>query len=275
MKMLYLQCNMGAAGDMLTAALLELIDDRETFIRQMNSLGLPGVTVDAHECTRCGIVGTQIAVKVDGRTEDEFCGQHEGGSAANAGCRRDESRHGGHVHGSGKAHRHVGIREVRALLKQMDLPEAVRQNATEVFELLARAESHAHGCRLDQIHFHEVGTLDAVADIVGVSLLVQRIKPDRIMVSSVNVGSGEVQCAHGVLPVPAPATAWLLRGVPTYSDTAEGELCTPTGAALLRFFAGSFGPMPELAIERIGYGMGTREYGQANCVRAMLGEIVR
>jgi len=125
---------------------------------------------------------------------------------------------------------------------------------------------------VEQIHFHEVGTLDAVADVVGVCLLMERIGAERIVASPVHVGSGYVRCAHGMLPVPAPATARLLIGVPTYGGAVTGELCTPTGAALLRHFVSSFGDQPLMAASRIGYGMGTKDFERANCLRAFLGE---
>ena len=151
------------------------------------------------------------------------------------------------------------------------MSERVKADANAVYALIAEAESAAHGQPVDQIHFHEVGTLDAVADVVGVCALMERIAPERVVVSPVHVGSGEVRCAHGVLPVPAPATAKILRGVPIYGGAIRGELCTPTGAALLKHFADAFGPMPPMAVEKTGYGMGTKDFEWANCVRAMLG----
>lgn len=154
----------------------------------------------------------------------------------------------------------------------LHIPDVVKRDALAVYELIAEAESFAHGAPVDEIHFHEVGTADAIADIVGVSMLMRRIAPDRIVVSPIHVGSGTVRCAHGILPVPAPATARILRGVPTYGGDIEGELCTPTGAAILRHFADDFGPAPMMSVERIGYGMGTKDFPAANCVRAMLGE---
>ncbi|HAL74173.1 MAG TPA: TIGR00299 family protein, partial [Clostridiales bacterium] len=122
------------------------------------------------------------------------------------------------------------------------------------------------------VHFHEVGMLDALADIVGVCLLMDQLAPDQVLASPIHVGSGQAHCAHGILPVPAPATAYILRGVPTYGGSIRGELCTPTGAALLRHFVDSFGDQPVMAVSQIGYGMGKKDFSAANCVRAMLGE---
>ncbi|HBZ77122.1 MAG TPA: nickel pincer cofactor biosynthesis protein LarC, partial [Clostridiales bacterium] len=126
----------------------------------------------------------------------------------------------------------------------------------------------------DQIHFHEVGSMDAVADITAVCLLMKKLAPDEVIVSPIHVGSGTVKCAHGILPVPAPATAYILRGIPTYSADISGELCTPTGAALLKHFATGFGKQPLMKTSAIGYGMGKKDFPRANCVRVMLGETV-
>jgi uncharacterized protein (TIGR00299 family) protein len=245
MKTLYLQCDMGAAGDMLTAALLDLREDPAAFTDRMNALGLPGVRVSAAPVRRCGILGTGVSVQVDGAEE----GEH-------------------HAHD----HHHVTLGDIETRLGALDLPRPVREDALAVFRSLAEAEGHVHGRVMEQIHFHEVGTLDAVADIVGVCLLMHELAPERVIASPVHVGSGQVRCAHGVLPVPTPATAWLLRGIPAYGGAVAGELCTPTGAALLRHFVDEFGPMPAMRTERIGYGMGKKEFESANCVRAFWGE---
>lgn len=152
------------------------------------------------------------------------------------------------------------------------IPEKVKDDIMAVYGLIAEAESHAHGVPVTEIHFHEVGTMDAVADITAVCLLMDRIAPDEVVVSPVHVGSGQVRCAHGILPVPAPATAYILRDVPIYGGSVRGELCTPTGAALLKHFASRFGDMPVMKPQAVGYGMGKKDFEAANCVRAMLGE---
>lgn len=152
------------------------------------------------------------------------------------------------------------------------MPESVKRDASAVFRLIAEAESSVHGVPMDQIHFHEVGSMDAVTDVVAVSLLIDIIKPDRITATPVNVGSGHVHCAHGILPVPAPATAKILHGIPIYSGHVRGELCTPTGAALLKHFVSEFCQMPAMVPRREGYGMGTKDFEAANCVRATAGD---
>ena len=148
----------------------------------------------------------------------------------------------------------------------------MKADAKAVYALIAEAESKVHGHPVEQIHFHEVGTMDAVADVVAVCILMEMIDADSITASPVHVGSGSVRCAHGILPVPAPATALILSGIPTYGGQVQGELCTPTGAALLKHFVSSFGDRPVMAVEAIGYGMGKKDFERANCVRAFLGE---
>ncbi len=161
---------------------------------------------------------------------------------------------------------------IKKIIDSLHVPAHVKTGALDVYQLIAEAESRVHGKPVSQVHFHEVGAMDAVADIVGVCMLVEQLAPGRIEASPINTGSGHVRCAHGVLPVPAPATELILRGVPSYSDGTEGELCTPTGAAILKHFASAFGPRPVMQVERTGYGMGKKEFTKANTVRAFWGE---
>ena len=243
MRTLYLDCGMGAAGDMLTAALLELLPEPESFVAELNGLGIPGVEFSAEKCQKCGISGTHMAVKVYGQEEGET---HP------------------HTHGS--------LHDIRTIVQTLPIPTMVKLDILSVYEEIAQAESHVHGVPVNQIHFHEVGTLDAVADVTAVCLLLHRLNPEQILASPVHVGSGTVKCAHGILPVPAPATAYLLRGIPMYGGEISGELCTPTGAALLKHFVTEFGKMPPMRVESIGYGMGKKDFPRANCVRALLGQ---
>lgn len=162
--------------------------------------------------------------------------------------------------------------DIEHIIGHLPLEDAVRADVIAVYKLIAEAESHAHGMPVSEIHFHEVGTMDAVADITAACLLIRKLAPEKIVASPVHVGAGKVRCAHGVLPVPAPATAYILRDVPIYGGRIQGELCTPTGAALLKHFAAAFGDMPVMRVQRVGYGMGKKDFEAANCVRAMLGE---
>lgn len=277
MKTLYLECNMGAAGDMLNAALLELHPEPEKFVERMNSLGLLGVTYKTEPAVKCGICGTHVSVKV-GENEEESVDVPDGhvhthGHAHDHSHTHEEHHHTHeHPHHAHTHHHHVGMHDIHHIVDHLDIPEKVKEDVLAVYHLIAEAESHAHGRSIEEIHFHEVGTLDAITDVVGACLLLHELAPERIVASPVHVGSGQVRCAHGILPVPAPATAYILRGMPIYGGAIRAELCTPTGAALLKHFADSFGPLPCMTVERIGYGMGKKEFEAANCIRAMLGE---
>lgn len=240
---LYLDCPMGLAGDMLLGALLGLHPDRNAALERLNGLHLPGIRYGLEEKPD----GFHAVVTVYGEEE----GHHH---------------HGPH-------HHHHTVADIYEILDHLDVPQAVRENAKAVYALLADAEGKAHGCAVEQVHFHEVGTLDAVADVTGCCLLLHDLGVSEVTASPVAVGGGAVQCAHGVLPVPAPATAHLLEGIPTVSGPVEKELCTPTGAALLRRFAASFGPRPDGTWNRAAVGLGTRQFpGRVNGVTAWVGE---
>ena len=292
MKTLYFDCSMGAAGDMLTAALLELLPDRAAFLARLNALGIPGVEYRAEASVKCGISGTHMAVTVDGAEEHEHEHMHhhddisshpsaaptpsprgEGFLADHAHAHMHEHNHA-HEHAEEHHHHsHTGMHGISHLVRDhLALPEAVKHDVLAVYQLLAEAESKVHGVPVEEIHFHEVGSLDAVADVAAVCLLIHELAPEQILCSPIHVGCGQVRCAHGLMPVPAPATAELLKDVPIYGGEIRGELCTPTGAALLRYYVNKFGAMPVMRTEAIGYGMGRKDFPAANCVRAMLGQ---
>ncbi len=252
MKTLYLDCNMGAAGDMLMAALYELLPDREAFLRQMAEAGIPGMTLEPERTDSHGIAGTHMAVRIGGHEEDEAEPDHE---------------HGHHHHHGMSPH------EIADILDGLRLPETVRDRAKRVYDRIAAAEAKVHGVAPGgHIHFHELGSLDAVADVAGVCLAAEMLGADRIVASPIRTGRGQVRCAHGLLPVPAPATAELLLGLPCYGGEIEGELCTPTGAALLAELADDFGAQPDMTPEKIGCGLGKKNFGTPNILRAVLGE---
>ncbi|MBQ7433025.1 MAG: LarC family nickel insertion protein [Lachnospiraceae bacterium] len=300
MRTLYLECNMGAAGDMLAAALLELHPEPEAVLERLNHLGLPGVSFQKERAVSCGITGTHFSVRVNGveeESQDVEMGHEQEGHLPHHEAHIQEKHHqeahiqehGEHhqeAHACGEHHHiqeeqhhkehhhHASLHDICHIIDGLELPEDVKQNAKSVYLRIAEAEGHVHGRKVEEVHFHEVGTLDAVADVVSVCLLMQELAVEQVIVSPIHVGSGLVRCAHGILPVPAPATAYILRGVPIYGGQIKGELCTPTGAALIRQFAHEFGSLPLMKIEKIGYGMGRKEFPVANCVRAMLGESI-
>lgn len=329
MKTLYLECTMGAAGDMLSAALLEIHPDPEQILQKLNSLGIPGVTFAAEPMEKCGIRGSHLKVTVNGEEEESLDihahhhdheihdhhshGSHHDHNEAHA-HEHDHDHHHDHGHGhhhdyveahvhehshdhdqshhheedhdrghhghhhdhdhahGNHHHVHRNLGDIKAIVSNLDLPGTVRENIMKVYTVIAQAESHAHNRPVEEVHFHEVGSMDAVADITAFCLILSELAPDRVLASPVRIGFGEVKCAHGILPVPAPATAWILRDVPVYAGNIRGELCTPTGAALLKCFAEDFCTLPQMKVQKIGLGCGKKDFPQANCVRALLGE---
>lgn len=259
MKLLYLDTGMGAAGDMLSAALLELFpaDEQKKILGEINGCGLEGVHSETETVSRCGIKGTLMHVLIDGAQEEE----------SSEAAEHHHEHHHDHHHA-------VHMDDIVRRIDSLKLPETVREDAKAVYQRIAAAEAKVHGAEVSEVHFHEVGMMDALADVITVSFLIRRLAPERICAGTVTTGFGSVHCMHGILPVPAPATEKLLEGIPVQAGTIEGELCTPTGAALLGYFVDDFGPMPPMIIQKSGYGCGKKEFPKANCVRALLGEMV-
>lgn len=241
---------MGAAGDMLMGALYELCTEKQKvdFLKLINSLFPIKITITPKKVSRCGILGTHMEVVIDKEQEGHEREHH-------------------HEHHS---YHHNTYSSICSHIESFPIEEEVKKNAIAVYTLLRDAEAFVHGVPVEQIHFHEVGNLDAIIDITGCSLLLSYLKPEKILASPVNVGSGTVTCAHGILPVPAPATLKLLMDIPMYSSSIESELCTPTGAALLRYYVSDFVKLPCSVTKAIGYGMGTKEFSCANALRASL-----
>ena len=239
---------MGAAGDMLTAALLELHPDPAGFLRRLNAALPAGVCVTAEPDEKRGIRGTHVHVDIHGEEEGD-----EGRSIT--------------IH-----HPHTSVAEILARIEALDVPEQVKEDVSGGLCRIAEAESAVHGEPVENIHLHEVGSLDALADVLAVCWLLYELQPDEICCSPIAVGSGTVKCAHGILPVPAPATERLLRGLPIWAGRENGELCTPTGAALLAHFVQEFGPLPAMTLEKSGIGTGHKDFETANVLRAFWGE---
>lgn len=273
MKTLYLECNMGAAGDMLMAALTELMPDKDAFVKELNDLQIPQVNIERTTIAKCGIMGTHMVVTVNGEEEKSIDVPMHAHTHSHV-HEEHEHSHEGHTHAHGHSHHHTSMKDIEHIIGHLNVPEKVKEDAIAVYKLIADAESHAHGRPVEEVHFHEVGAMDAVADIVGVCLAIYKLAPEQIIASPVHVGYGQIHCAHGILPIPAPATAHILQGIPIYGGRIEGELCTPTGAALLKHFAQSFGQMPMMAVEQTGYGMGMKDFTDANCLRAIIGNTV-
>ena len=264
MRILYLDCGMGAAGDMLAGALVSLLskEEQESFIKMINNIGVDGVKVSLSDDAKCGITGKHFKVEIDG-VEEHSHDVHE-----HEHHHEHEQEHGHH-----HEHHHQGKgpfpKELEALAEKLNCPNDIQK----VYELLAEAEAKVHGKDVSEIHFHEVGMKDALIDIASVVYLMNKLKVDKVVVSPVNVGFGKVKCAHGILPVPAPATAELVKGIPTYAGRFEGELLTPTGAALLKYYADEFSYQPLMNVIKCGYGTGNKNFESANVVKAVLGEV--
>ncbi len=238
MKTLYFDCACGASGDMIVGALLDLGVSFEGLREALRSLGVSGFDVQAEKVNKKGIMATQFRV---------------------------------HVHEHEHPHRH--LKHVLAIIESGDLPDAVRAAASETFRRIAECEAAIHGTTVEKIHFHEVGAVDSIVDIIGAHWALDHLGVERIVSSPLNVGSGTVHAAHGVLPVPAPATAALLRGAPSYGSGVDAELVTPTGAALIAQSAHAYGPQPLMSVSAVGYGSGMRDLpDRANVLRVILGE---
>ena len=237
MNILYYDCFSGISGDMHLAALLDLGVDYDELVLELAKLGVGGYAIQAQRASRKGITGTQVRVVVEPNLPD---------------------------------HRHLS--DIEALIGRSQLPDTVQARAIAVFRRLAEAEAQIHDTTPNQIHFHEVGALDAIVDIVGGAMALERLKVDRVLCSPVELGSGVVHCEHGVLPVPAPATLELLKGIPVRLGGAPFEATTPTGAALLATFVDEFVERPAFAVKRIGYGVGHRDGPIPNVLRVCLGE---
>lgn len=286
MKTLYIECNMGVAGDMLMGALYELCDQKEKFLSDMNLAFAPyGVTLSAEPAVKCGISGTHMRVAIHGEEEHshdvlpEHMHSQEHAHDADTHQHAHEHTHGSdsnhdhlHDHDHQHTHAHTSYTQILEQIHTLPFPAPVKDSAAAIYRLIGEAESKVHHSTLDQIHFHEVGSIDALVDVTGCAYLLSLLAPETVLCSPIHVGSGFVRCAHGTLPVPAPATAELLKGIPFYSGHIQGELCTPTGAAVLKHFVTSFEAMPPMSVTEIGYGMGTKDFSAANCVRVFLGE---
>lgn len=240
---LYFECEMGAAGDMIASALVDLFEDKKDVTAGLNRLGLPHTEIIYEEKSMGGLRGSHLSVVINGETET-----HE--------------HHGNHHHHE----RHLA--DIFEIIDSLNVSEKVKTDVKNIYAIVAQAESEAHGTSVGEVHFHELGMLDAVADVTICAYLIDKIKPGKIISSPINVGNGTVKCAHGELPVPAPATANILRGIPYYKSDVMTELCTPTGAAILKYFADEFTLSPRFcAVKKTGVGTGTKVLSRPNILR--------
>jgi pyridinium-3,5-bisthiocarboxylic acid mononucleotide nickel chelatase len=274
MRIGYLECFAGISGDMLLGALVDAGVSIELLRQTARALNI-GAELDVHPADRSGIRSTKVDVKVEGKLAEAAEHHHHEHHGHDHDHPHDDHAHDhSHEQSHGHAHSHGrNWKQIRELIAHAALPEDAKTLALRAFELLARAEAKIHGVPVDDVHFHEVGGVDAITDIVCGAAGLCSLNVERWHASPVNVGGGFVDCAHGRFPVPAPATAELLKGVPTYSSGPKKELTTPTGAALLRALACSYGDAPAMAAETVGYGAGSRNPERfPNVLRLTLGE---
>ncbi|GIK42007.1 MAG: UPF0272 protein [Chloroflexota bacterium] len=265
MKIAYFDCFAGISGDMLLGALLDLGLDLAALKRELRKLPLAGYRLEAARVNKRGIQATQFNVILAGSRSDHLAdSEFEEVAQPTAG-----TDHPPDPHHPDQPQRPLA--EILSLIERSDLSDKVKATATAIFTRLGQAEAQVHGVRLEQVHFHEVGGVDAIVDIVGAAIALEKLEIEQVYASPLHLGSGFVRAAHGLLPVPAPATAQLIAGVPVYSSEVKGELVTPTGAAIITTIAHSFGPLPPLVIEASGYGAGTRDREFPNVLRGYLG----
>jgi uncharacterized protein (TIGR00299 family) protein len=261
-RTLYLDCFAGASGDMLVGAMLDSGLDFELLRSALLKLGVEGYELSLGRVDRSGISAAKFDVHLTG--EPHLHGHHH----------NHDHSHGEHSHGHGRQSHHRSLSEIKGIISSSNLSELVKQRAQAIFQRIGEAEAKIHDVPIETVHFHEVGAIDSIVDIVGACVAFDALKIERIISSPLHVGSGTFQCAHGTYPVPGPATAELLKGIPIYSKDVEGELVTPTGAAIISTLAEGYGSMPMMKIENIGYGAGTRDYPKfPNALRAIIGEL--
>lgn len=235
MNIMYIDCNSGIAGDMFLGAMFDAGVEVRLVKEALDSLEIEGYEMEVAKGSSHGIAANTVSFNV---TADQ-------------------------------PHRHLA--DIISLINQGDFSDQVKSLAQDVFNLLAQAEAKVHGTSPDKIHFHEVGAIDSICDVVGALIALENLQVDKVVCSPLPLGKGHITCAHGRIPLPAPATLELVKGIPLVKSDVEGELVTPTGAALAVTLSQEFGPMPAMIVDHVGYGMGTRDYGFPNVLRVMIG----
>ncbi len=266
-RILYLDCLSGISGDMTIGALLDLGLDREAFLSELKKVKVEGYRLKIEKNQKNGISGVDFDVIIEtpgavhGDAHDHHSHEHHTEDA--------------HSHGHGEKieeHHHRNLKDIETLIDESALEESVKNMSKEIFMHVAGAEAKIHDKPIEEVHFHEVGAIDSIVDIIGVAILIHQLNPDKIISSPLHIGTGFVTCAHGKIPVPAPATLEILKGIPVYSTGIRSELVTPTGAAIVKVLADEFTDTPLMEIESIGYGLGTKDLEITNVLRMMVGK---
>lgn len=287
MRIAYLECFSGISGDMFLGALMDAGVSPQVLEETVSALGV-GAKLEISRVMRSGISATKVDVYVDGEKDmprEEYWAKQDVALAPSAHAEHEHHAHAHehdhrHEHSPVGAHRshaheytHRGLSEIRKIISAAPISEPAKKSATAIFEALGAAEAKIHNVPMENVHFHEVGAVDAMVDIVCAAVGSEALGVDEIVCSPLNVGGGTVKCAHGTFPVPAPATVELLKGAPVYSSGVQAELVTPTGAAIVKTLARRFAAFPEMKIEKLGYGAGSREFAEyPNVLRLVIGE---
>lgn len=279
MRIAYLDCFSGISGDMFLGALVDAGVSPELLRETVQALNL-GAELEVTRVLRNGIAAAKVDVIVNGEKDmprEEYW-EHQHSQPHQHSREEHTHSHAEHEHSHGESrshhHEHRSLKDICQIISATAIPESAKALALDIFQTLGNAEAKIHDKPLESIHFHEVGSVDAIVDIVCAAVGAQSLEIDEWRSSALNVGGGVVHCAHGALPVPAPATVEILRGAPVYSSGVQKELVTPTGAAIIRTLVKSFGEFPSMTIDRTGFGAGARDLpGQANVVRLTVGEL--
>lgn len=252
MNILYYDCFSGISGDMNLGAMVDIGVDPVYLKTELAKLNLEGYSIDFQTDTRKGISGTRAIVNIH---------------------KHDSHEHESHQHEvNGHEHRNLG--DIRNIINNSSLNDFVKTTSLDIFQKVAEAEAHVHAKSIDEIHFHEVGAMDSIIDIVGAAICFDYLKPDKVISSSVEMGGGFTRCEHGIFPVPAPATAEILKNIPVRSGAVHSETTTPTGAAILATLVDEFTDNIHFIIHKTGYGVGTKDFDIPNVLRVHLGELV-
>ncbi len=261
-KILYFDCLSGISGDMTIGALLDLGVDKDEFLNELKKIKVDGYKINIKKGQKNGITGTNFNVILESHGDNNH-GHNHGHNHDHDNKHHSHDQHHGH-------HHHRNLHDVEHIIGDSDLNDNVKKLSKEIFTYVAKAEAKTHDKPIEEVHFHEVGAIDSIVDIIGAAICIDKLGVDEIYSSPLHVGTGFVNCAHGKIPVPAPATLDILRGIPVYQKGIRSELVTPTGAAIIKALAKDFIPMPEMVIEKIGYGLGDKDLEITNVLRVNL-----
>ncbi len=275
MKILYYDCFSGISGDMHLGALVDAGVDPDHLIQELNKLPLSGFRLNICRDQRKSIEGTRVDVIIDDEPDgDHHQNDHDHGPAHEHGSGQDHSHHHSHGHNHDHDHHHVhrNLDDIKEIISTSGLAESTKSRALKMFRLIAEAEAKIHGMPVDKVHFHEVGAMDSIVDITGAAICLEYLSPDRIFSSTIELGGGMVKCAHGLMPVPAPATSEILKDIPVRLGSVNHEATTPTGAAILAANVDQFTDNLQFRTKHTAYGIGQRDAETPNVLRVFVGE---